>query len=178
MAATIGGTIKVNVTGGDFAGVYTGDFAYDDTHLTKVGTELMTINGGGGNGIIPGLLSMNFRFLDFATGLNPVTYTADDVDEFPDYPLLYLENGIPTQFAFQFFSTSGNDGLMFGDPRSFNFALRNGTIGGDGIVSLEITEPTTEPTPVPENSSPVASLLAFLGLGAVHFWRKWRKGNN
>ncbi|MEG4302099.1 hypothetical protein [Microcoleus sp. D3_18a_C4] len=178
MAATIGGTIRVDITRGDFAGVYTGDFAYDDTHLTKVGTELMTINGGGGNGIIPGLLSMNFRFLDFATGLNPVTYTADDVDEFPDYPLLYLENGIPTQFAFQLFSTSGNDGLMFGDPRSFNFALRNGTIGGDGSVILEITEPTTEPTPVPENASPFASLLAFLGLGGVHLWRKSRKRNN
>ncbi|MBE9093119.1 hypothetical protein IQ252_03970 [Tychonema sp. LEGE 07203] len=176
MAATIGGTIRVDVTKGSFAGVYRGDFAYDDTHLTKVGSEFMTINGGG-NGIIPGLLSMNFRFLDFATGLNPVTYTASDVDGFPDYPLLYLENGIPTQFALQIFSASGNDGLMFGDPRSFNFALRNGTIGGDGIVSLEITEPTTEPTSVPENASPFASLLAFLGLGAAHLWRKSKKAN-
>ncbi|MCY7385565.1 MAG: hypothetical protein LH628_23980 [Microcoleus sp. CAN_BIN18] len=175
MAATIGGTIKVNVTGGDFAGIYTGDFAYDDTHLTKVGSEFMTINGGGGNGIIPGLLSMNFRFLDFATGLNLVTYTASDVDGFPEYPLLYFENGIPTQFALQLFSASGKDALMFGDPKSFNFALRNGTIGGDGSVTLEITEPTTEPTPVPENSSPFASLLAFLGLGGVHLWRKSRK---
>ena len=49
MAATIGGTIKVNVSKGDFAGVYTGDFAYDDTHLTKVGSEFMTINGGNGD---------------------------------------------------------------------------------------------------------------------------------
>ncbi len=177
MAATIAGTIKVNVSKGDFAGVYTGDFAYDDTHLTKVGSEFMTINGGGGNGIIPGLLSMNFRFLDFATGLNPVTYTASDVDGFPeDAPVLAFENGLPTDFGFQLFSASGNDGLMFGDPRSFNFALRNGTIGGDGSVTLEITEPTTEPTPVPENSSPFASLLAFLGLGAAHLWRKSRKG--
>jgi hypothetical protein len=42
MAATIRGTIKVNVvnvTDPNFAGVYTGDFSYDDTHLTKVGTE-------------------------------------------------------------------------------------------------------------------------------------------
>ncbi|MEG4630728.1 hypothetical protein QUB56_14095 [Microcoleus sp. AR_TQ3_B6] len=43
MAATIGGTIKVNVikvTESNFAGVYTGDFSYDDTHLTKnVGTS-------------------------------------------------------------------------------------------------------------------------------------------
>ena len=109
MAATIAGTIRVDVSGGDFAGVYTGDFAYDDTHLTKAGTELMTINGGGGNGIIPGLLSMNFRFLDFTEGLTPITYTSADVDGFPDYPLLYLENGIPTQFAFQVFSASGND---------------------------------------------------------------------
>ncbi len=170
MAATIGGTIRVDVTKGSFAGVYRGDFAYDDTHLTKVGSEFMTINGGGGNGIIPGLLSMNFRFLDFATGLNPVTYTASDVDGFPEYPLLAFENGIPTDFGLQIFSASGKDALMFGDPRSFNFALRNGTIGGDGSVTLEITEPTTEPTPVPENSSPFASLLAFLGLGAAHLW--------
>ncbi|MGB3264699.1 MAG: hypothetical protein WBA89_12190 [Microcoleus sp.] len=176
MAATIGGTIRVDVTKGSFAGVYRGDFAYDDTHLTKVGSEFMTINGGGGNGIIPGLLSMNFRFLDFATGLNPVTYTASDVDGFPEYPLLAFENGIPTDFGLQIFSASGKDALMFGDPRSFNFALRNGTIGGDGSVTLEITEPTTEPTPVPENASPFASLLAFLGLGAVHLWRKSRKG--
>jgi hypothetical protein len=52
MAATIRGTIKVNVvnvTDPNFAGVYTGDFSYDDTHLTKVGTEFMTINGGNGD---------------------------------------------------------------------------------------------------------------------------------
>jgi hypothetical protein len=45
MAATIGGTIKVNlvkVTDPNFPGVYTGDFSYDDTHLTKVRTESMT----------------------------------------------------------------------------------------------------------------------------------------
>ncbi|MEG4506876.1 hypothetical protein QUA87_25160 [Microcoleus sp. F6_C2] len=173
MAATIGGTIKVNVTGGDFAGIYTGDFAYDDTHLTKVGEEFMTVNGGDYQ-TRAGLLSFNFRFLDFADGLTPVTYTASDVDGFPDAPVLVFENGIPTQFGLQIFSASGNDGLMFGDPRSFNFALRNGTIGGDGSVSLEITEPT----PVPENPSPFASLLAFLGLGGVNLWRKSKKGNN
>ncbi len=176
MAATIGGTISVNVTKGDFAGVYTGDFAYDDTHLSKVGSEFLVMNDGDYQAR-PGLLSFNFRFLDFATGLTPVTYTASDVDGFPkDAPVLAFENGIPTQFGLQIFSASGNDGLMFGDPRSFNFALRNGTIGGDGSVTLEITEPTTEPTPVPENSSPFASLLAFLGLGGVHLWRKSRKG--
>ncbi|MEG4444120.1 hypothetical protein QUB47_12220 [Microcoleus sp. AT9_B5] len=176
MAATIGGTIRVDVSGGDFAGVYTGDFAYDDTHLTKVGSEFLVMNDGDYQAR-PGLLSFNFRFLDFATGLTPVTYTASDVDGFPkDAPVLAFENGIPTQFGLQIFSASGNDGLMFGDPRSFNFALRNGTIGGDGSVTLEITEPTTEPTPVPENASPFASLLAFLGLGAVHLWRKSRKG--
>ncbi len=175
MAATIGGTIRVDVTRGDFAGIYTGDFAYDDTHLTKVGEEFLVMNDGDYQAR-PGLLSLNFRFLDFATGLTPVTYTASDVDGFPDAPVLAFLNGIPTQFGLQIFSASGKDGLMFGDPRSFNFALRNGTIGGDGSVSLEITEPTTEPTPVPENSSPLASLLAFLGLGAVHLGRKSRKG--
>ncbi|AFZ07081.1 hypothetical protein Osc7112_2667 [Oscillatoria nigro-viridis PCC 7112] len=175
MAATIGGTIKVNVSKGDFAGVYTGDFAYDDTHLTKVGTEHMTINGG--NGDLAGLLSFNFKFLNFADGLTPVTYTASDVDGFPDAPVLAFENGIPTQFGLQIFSASGKDGLMFGDPKAFNFALRNGTIGGDGVVTLETTnEPSPEPTPVPENSSPFSSLLAFLGLGGVHLWRKSRKG--
>lgn len=85
MAATIEGTIKVNVSKGDFAGVYTGDFAYDDTHLTKVGSEFMTVNGGDYQ-TRAGLLSFNFRFLDFATGLTPVTYTASDVDGFPDAP--------------------------------------------------------------------------------------------
>ena len=173
MAATIGGTIKVNVSKGDFAGVYTGDFSYDDTHLTKVGNEFMTINGG--NGDRGGLLSFNFRFLDFATGLTLVTYTASDVDGFPDHPVLAFENGIPTDFGLQIFSASGKDALMFGYPRSFNFALRNGTIGGDGSVALEINE--SPPTPVPENASPLASLLAFLGLGGAHLWRKSRKEN-
>lgn len=171
MAATIGGTIKVNVTGGDFASIYTGDFAYDDTHLIKAGTELMTINGGGGNGIIPGLLSMNLRFLDFATGLNPVTYTAGDVDGFPDYPLLYLENGIPTQFAFQLFSASRNDAFGFLHPKLFIYALRNGTIGGREFITLEINEPT----PVLENFSPFTSLLAFFDLGRVPLSRKSKK---
>ena len=171
MAATIGGTIEVNVSKGDFAGVYTGDFSYDDTHLTKVGTESMTINGG--NGDRPGLLSLNFRFVDFATGLTPVTYRASDDLEFPNFPSLLFENGIPTQFAFQVFSESGNDAFGFLDPKLFRYALRNGTYGGDGTVTLETTN---EPTPVPENSSPLASLLAFLGLGGVHLWRKSRKG--
>jgi len=178
MAATITGTINVNVVNAldpKLVGVYTGDFSYDDTHLTKVGTEYMTINGG--NGDLAGLLSFNFKFLDFATGLTPVTYTASDVDGFPEYPLLYFENGIPTQFGFQLFSASGKDALMFGDPKVFVYALRNGTYGGDGLVTLETTnEPSPEPTPVPENSSPFASLLAFLGLGGVHLWRKSRKG--
>jgi len=98
MAATIGGTIKVNVIGGDFAGVYTGDFSYDDTHLTKVGTESMTVNGGKGDR--PGLLSLNLRFLDFAEGLTPVTYTASDDFNFPDNPVLAFENGLPIQFGF------------------------------------------------------------------------------
>lgn len=180
MGATITGTIKVNVSRGDFAGVYTGDFSYDDTHLTKVGTEFMTINGG--NGDRPGLLSFNFKFLDLATGLTPVTYTASDVDEFPDYPLLAFSNGIPSDFALQVFSASGNDAFAFYDPKIFLFAFRNGTIGGRGSVTLEIsehtTEPTPEPTPVPENASPLVSLLAFLGLGAAHLWRKSRKANN
>ncbi|MEG3923236.1 hypothetical protein [Microcoleus sp. D3_18a_C4] len=171
MAATIGGTIRVDITRGDFAGVYTGDFTYDDTHLTKVGSEFMTINGG--NGDLAGLLSLNFRFVDFATGLTPVTYRASDDLEFPNFPSLLFENGIPTQFAFQVFSESGNDAFGFLDPKLFRYALRNGTYGGDGTVTLETTN---EPTPVPENSSPLASLLAFLGLGAVHLWRKSRKG--
>ncbi|MFB8793374.1 MAG: hypothetical protein U7126_03875 [Microcoleus sp.] len=172
MAATIKGTIRVDISDGDFAGVYRGDFSYDDTHLTKVGEEAMTVN----DRIIPGLLSFNFRFLDFAEGLTPVTYTASDVDDFPNAPVLLFENGIPSQFGLQIFSESRNGGLMFGDPKLFLYALRNGTYGGDGSVTLEITEPTTEPTPVPENFSPFASLLAFFGLGGVHLWRKSRKG--
>jgi hypothetical protein len=122
MAATIGGTIKVNVSKGDFAGVYTGDFSYDDTHLTKVGKEFISINGGGSQ-TRPGLLSMNFKFLDFATGLTPVTYTVSDGDGFPDTPVLAFENGIPTQIGFQV--VSGNNGLMFANPKLFFFFLRN-----------------------------------------------------
>ena len=137
MGAIISGTIKVNVSRGDFAGVYTGDFSYDDTHLTKVGTEFMTINGGGSR-IRPGLLSFNFKFLDLATGLTPVTYTARDVNEFPEYPLLAFSNGIPSDFALEVFSASGNDAFAFYDPKIFLFAFRNGTIGGDGAVTLEI----------------------------------------
>ena len=121
MAATIGGTIKVNVVNvndPDFAGrVYTGDFSYDDTHLTKVGEEVMTIN----DRIIPGLLSLNFRFLDFAEGLTPVIYTASDGDGFPDTPVLGFENGIPTQFGFPV--VSGNNGFMFVDPKAFFFGV-------------------------------------------------------
>ncbi|MEG3837247.1 hypothetical protein QUA46_12305 [Microcoleus sp. MON2_D6] len=181
MAATITGTIKVNVVNvndPDFAGrVYTGDFAYDDTHLTKVGEEVMTIN----DRIIPGLLSLNFRFLDFADGLTPVTYTASDDLNFPDAPVLAFENGIPSQFGFQVAPGNdggvwgGNNGFMFVDPGTFFFVLRNGTVSGNGGVTLEINE--SPPTAVPENASPFASLLAFLGLGGVHLWRKSKKAN-
>ncbi|MBE9122122.1 hypothetical protein IQ269_15220 [Tychonema sp. LEGE 07199] len=180
MAAIIGGTIKVNVTGGDLGGVYTGDFAYDDTHLTKVGSESMTINGRGSR-TRSGLLSLNFRFLDFADGITPVTYTVRDVDGFPDYPLLYFLNGLPTQFGFQVDPGNdggvwgGNNGFMFGDPGRFDFVLRNGASGGNGIVTLEINE--SPATAVPENASPLASLLAFLGLGGIHLWRKPKKAN-
>lgn len=171
MAATIGGTIKVNVVNvndPDFAGrVYTGDFSYDDTHLTKVGSEHMTIN----DRIIPGLLSFNFKFLDFATGLTPVTYTARDVDEFPDIPVLIFENGIPTEFGLQVFSASRNDAFGFLHPKLFIYALRNGTIGGREFITLEINEPT----PVQENFSPFTSLLAFFGLGRVPLSRKSKK---
>jgi len=182
MAATIAGTIKVNVVNAldpKLVGVYTGDFSYDDTHLTKVGTEYMTINGG--NADRAGLLSFNFRFLDFATGLTPVTYTASDDFNFPDNPVLYFENGLPTQFGLQVAPGNGggvlggNNGFMFVDPGIFQFVLRNGTIGGEGLVTIEIND--SPPAPVPENSSPLASLLAFLGLGAAHLWRKSRKGN-
>ncbi len=183
MAATIRGTIKVNVvnvTDPKFAGVYTGDFSYDDTHLTKVGREFMTINGG--NGARGGLLSLNFRFLDFAEGLTPVTYTASDDLNFPDNPVLAFENRLPIQFGFQV--APGNDGgvwggnneFMFVDPGAFLFVLRNGTVSGYGDVTLEINK--SPPHPVPENASPLASLLAFLGLGGVHLWRKSRKANN
>ncbi|MCC3407630.1 MAG: hypothetical protein JGK17_18935 [Microcoleus sp. PH2017_10_PVI_O_A] len=183
MAATITGTIKVNVdvayvTDPKFAGVYTGDFAYDDTHLTKVGEEVLTIN----DRIIPGLLSLNFRFLDFADGLTPVTYTASDDLNFPDNPVLAFENGVSTQFGFNVFGVNksgvldGNNRFMFGDPGIFQFFLRDGAVTGGGLVTLDINE--SPPAPVPENASPFASLLAFLGLGRVHFWRKSRKGNN
>ena len=164
MAAIITGTIKVKieaeyVNDPKFVGVYTGDFSYDDTHLTKVGNE--SINISGGNGDRPGLLSFNFRFLDFATGLTTVTYTASDDFNFPDNPVLAFENGIPTQIGMIFAPGDGggvfggNNGFMFVDPGAFFFILRNetnGTIRGDGSVTLEINE---SPSPsVPENASP------------------------
>ncbi len=186
MAATIGGTIKVNVVNvndPDFAGrVYTGDFSYDDTHLTKVGEEFMTVNGGDYQ-TRSGLLSFNFRFLDFAEGLTPVTYTANDVYDFPNAPVLAFSNGLPTQFGIQVAPGNdggvwgGNNGFMFVDPGTFFFVLRNGTVSGNGGVTLEINESPPEPTPVPENASPFASFLAFLGLGGVHLWRKSKKAN-
>jgi len=159
MAATIGGTIKVNVvkvTDPNFAGVYTEDFSYHDTHLTKVGMESMTVNGG--NEDRPGLLSLNFRFLDFAEGLTPVTYTASDDFNFPDHPVLAFENGLPIQFGFPVIPGKdggvwgGNNGFMFVDPGICKFVLRNGTMGGEGLVTLEINQ--SPPTPVPENASP------------------------
>ena len=159
MAATITGTIKVNVvnvTDPKVAGVYTGDFSYDDTHLTKVGEEFLTMN----DPIITGLLSLNFRFLDFAEGLTPVTYTASDDLNFPDAPVLGFLNGLPSQFGFQVAPGNGggvwggNNGFMFVDPGIFKFVLRNGTIGGEGLVTLEINE--SPPPPVPENASPLA----------------------
>ncbi|MDF0555780.1 hypothetical protein [Kamptonema sp. UHCC 0994] len=186
MAATITGTIKVKieaeyVNDPKFAGVYTGDFSYDDTHLTKVGTEFLVMNDGDYQAR-PGLLSLNFRFLDFATGLTPVTYTASDDSEFPDAPVLGFENGVPSQFGMQV--APGNDGgiwggkngFLFGDPRAFIFVLRDGAVKGDGLVTLEINE--SPPPTVPENASPLASLLAFLGLGAAHLWRNSRKASN
>ena len=159
MAAIITGTIKVNivnVTDPKFGGVYTGDFSYDDTHLTKVGQEFMNISGE--NGSEPGLLSFNFRFLDFATGLTPVTYTARDEFTYPDAPVLAFLNGVPTQIGLQVIPGNdggvwgGNNGFMFVDPGTFFFALRDGTIGGNGSVTLEINE--SPPPPVPENASP------------------------
>ena len=161
--AIITGTIKVNISDGEFAGVYTGDFSYDDTHLTKVGSEHMNINGENVN--LPGLLSFNFRFLDFADGLTPVTYTARDEFTFPDARVLGFENGIPSQFGMQVMPADdggvwgGNNGFMFVDPGTFFFVLRNGAIKGDGGVTLEINESPPEPTPVPENASPFASLI-------------------
>ncbi|CBN54476.1 MULTISPECIES: hypothetical protein [Kamptonema] len=186
MAAIITGTIKVKieaeyVNDPKFVGVYTGDFSYDDTHLTKVGTESINISGGG-NGDRPGLLSFNFRFLDFATGLTPVTYTASDDLNFPDAPILGFENGVPTQIgAYIAPGSEGGvfaekNGFMFGDPRAFIFVLQDGAVRGDGLVTLEINE--SPPPSVPENASPLASLLAFLGLGAAHLWRKSKTASN
>ena len=148
----------VKVTDPNFAGVYTEDFSCDDTHLTKVGTESMTVNGG--NGDRPRLLSLNFRFLDFAEGLTPVTYTASDDFNFLDNPVLAFENGLPIQLGFQVAPGNGggvwggNNGFMFVYPGIFKFVLRNGTMGGEGLVTLEINQ--SPPTPVPENASPLA----------------------
>ena len=186
MAATITGTIKVKieaeyVNDPKFVGVYTGDFSYDDTHLTKTGTEFLVMNDGDYQAR-PGLLSLNFRFLDFTTGLTPVTYTASDDFNFPDSPVLAFENGVPTQIGMIF--APGDDGgvfgekngFMFADPPAFIFFLRDGVVKGSGSVTLEINE--SPPPPVPENASPLASLLAFLGLGAAHLWRKSRTASN
>ncbi len=188
MAATLTGTIKVDVVPGSFgAGIYTGDFSYDDTHLTKTGIETMTINGDGSpQGSRSGLLSFNFKFLDFATGLTPVTYTAQDVANFPDNPVLYFNNGIPTYFGLVVDPGNngaifgGNDGFFFGDPNVFMFILGNATNGGNGFVTLELDKPTSteEPPSVPERSSPFTSFLAALGLGAAYLWRKSIKVKN
>jgi hypothetical protein len=78
----------------------------DGEYFNKVGTESMTVNGG--NGDRPRLLSLNFRFLDFAEGLTPVTYTASNDFNFPDHPVLAFENGLPIQFGFQ--AAPGNGG--------------------------------------------------------------------
>jgi hypothetical protein len=157
MAAILTGTIKVEMIPGSFgADIYTGDFSYDDTHLTKVGIETMTINGDGSpQGSRYGLLSFNFRFLDFAIGLTLVTYTAQDVANFPDNPVLYFENGIPTQFGAMVDPGNNggiwtmNDGFMFVDTGRFDFILGNGTNAGVGTVTLELDKPTSaEPTPL------------------------------
>ena len=103
-----------------------------------------------------------------------------------------FENGIPTQFAFIVDPGNNggiwtaNNGFMFGDPGRFDFGLRGGAIGGDGIVTLSLNEspavpeptPTTEPPSVPESSSPFTSFLAVLGLGAGYLWRKPKAVNN
>lgn len=188
IAAIITGTIKVDVTPGSFgAGVYTGDFSYDDTQLTKVGSEFMTFNTVDAQ-TRSGLLSLNFRFLDLTTGLTPVTYTAKDDAGFPDGPVLSFENGIPTVFSFLVDPGNnggplgGGNGFVFGMGASgegFLFAVQNGTTGGQGLITLELDKPTpVEPPSVPENSSPFVSLLAALGLGAAYLWRKPRKVNN
>ncbi|NJL90993.1 MAG: hypothetical protein HC916_15270 [Coleofasciculaceae cyanobacterium SM2_1_6] len=163
MASIVAGTITVNISvehGGEFAGIYTGDFSYDDTHLTKVGTETMTVNGEKGlvNGHRPGLLSLNFRFLDFDTGLTPVIYTASDDWNFPDGPVLIFENGTPTIFAFLVDPgrnggpLGANNGLIFGmghPGKGFRFGVRNGTIGGWGLITLEINKPISiKPNPI------------------------------
>ncbi|MEG3923239.1 hypothetical protein [Microcoleus sp. D3_18a_C4] len=184
--AKITGTIKINIVNVNvkypkLAGVYTGDFSYDDTHLTKIGTEVMNISGANGNR--PGLLSFKLRFLDFAEGSTLVTYTENEVLDFPNCAVLAFENGLPSQFCLHSILAGNNDlgvwggknGFMFVDPAAFVFVLRNGTVSGWGIVTLEINE--SPPAPVPENASPFASLLAFLGLGGVHLGRKSRKGN-
>jgi len=117
----------------------------------------MSVNGG--NGARPGLLSLNLRFLDFADGLTPVTYTASDDFNFPDNPVLAFENGLPIQFGFQVAPGNdsgvwgGNNRFMFVYPGIFKFVLRNGTIGGEGLVTLEINE--SPPPPVQENASPL-----------------------
>ncbi|NJL90231.1 MAG: hypothetical protein HC916_10900 [Coleofasciculaceae cyanobacterium SM2_1_6] len=184
MAATLTGTIKVELLPGSFGAgtIYTGDFSYDDTYLTKVGIETMTIS----DLAVPGLLFFNFRFLDFATGLTPVTYTAKDIVGFPDNPTLYFENGIPTQFGAMVDPGNNggiwtmNDGFMFADTGRFDFILGNGTNAGVGTVTLELNKPTSteEPPSVPENSSPLAFLLATLGLGASYSWKKSVKVNS
>lgn len=193
MAATLTGTIKVDVVPGSFgAGIYTGDFSYDDTQLTKVGSEFMTFNTVDAQ-TRSGLLSLNFRFLDFATGLNPVTYTAKDDAGFPDGPVLSFENGIPTAFAFLVDPGNNggplgaNNGFVFGmgaTGEGFLFVVQNGTTGGEGLVTLELDKPTPidpnliEPPSVPENSSSFTSLLAALGLGAAYLRSKLRTANN
>jgi|GEM_PF-988685 len=188
MAATITGTIKVEVYPGSFrAGTYTGDFSYDDTQLTKVGRETMTINGENGKpfGDRAGLLSLNFRFLDFTTGLIPVTYTAKDDASFPDGPVLIFQDGIPTRLSFLVDPDNKggvfgpNNGIGFLSDKSFRFGVQNGITGGVGSVILETNKPPAEePTSVPESSSPFVSLLAALGLSAGFFWKKSIKVNN
>jgi hypothetical protein len=71
----------------------------------------------------------------------------NDVFGFPDYPLLYFENGIPTQFGLFVDPGNnggilgGNNGLMFGDPGAFFFIVEN-QISGEGSVTLEINNST------------------------------------
>ncbi len=186
MAATLTGKIKVELLPGSFGAgtIYTGDFSYDDTQLTKVGSEFMTFNIADAQ-TRSGLLSFNFRFLDFATGLTPVTYTAQDAVNFPDNPVLSFDNGIPTQFGLIVDPGnnggifSANDGFFFGNDKNFDFILGNATQAGIGYVTLELDKSTPEEPPsVPENSSPLAFLLATLGLGIHRLWRRSRMVNN